>query len=106
MDSSVNEEVIKHIEERFGELTVQRGRKFVFLGMNIEITEGGSVKIETKEYIQECIDAFGGIIRREVNSPHSAGLFKINDESPLLPEIEAESFHSITAKLLWIMKRA
>ena len=106
MDRSVNEAVIAKIEERFGELTVQRGRKFVFLGMNIEITADHSIKIDTKEYIQECIDAFDGCTNREVNSPHSARLFKVNGDSPQLSNARADAFHSITAKLLWIMKRA
>ena len=55
----MNEETVAEVLKNFGELIIQRGNKFTFLGMDIELTNGGKVKIGTKEYIQEVIKMFG-----------------------------------------------
>ena len=56
-DPKVIDMIIKKIEDRFGKMTVQRGNKHTFIGMDIEIIKiGGKAKIMMKEYIEECIE--------------------------------------------------
>ena len=43
-DSTVVDEVIAKIEERFGKMTVKRGKEHVFVGMDINFIEKGKVK--------------------------------------------------------------
>ena len=51
-------EIIKEIEETFGEMTVKRGKEHVFVGMNVRFNEDGSINISMKEYLTECIKTF------------------------------------------------
>ena len=55
----VVDEIIKAIENRHGQMTLCRGKKHVFVGMDIEFLENLTVQILMKEYIQEAIDDFG-----------------------------------------------
>ena len=50
------------ISKRFGEMSIKRGNKFTFPGMDIKITYYGRVKIGMKEYIQGSIYMFGGYV--------------------------------------------
>ena len=48
-DPMVVSNVIKLVKEHFGELTVTRGNKHRFLGMNITVNKNKSIEIEMKE---------------------------------------------------------
>ena len=48
-------QVIKDIEAKFGEMSITRGNKHVFLGMNITFNTNSIVKIMMKEYHEEAI---------------------------------------------------
>jgi hypothetical protein len=50
--------VIKLIEAKFGKMMVSRGRKHVFLGMEIEFLQDGKLSIGMKEYVQDAIAEF------------------------------------------------
>ena len=52
----VIDEVIAQIEEKFGKMTVTRGDRHVFLGMNFHFPGDGKLNINMKEYIQEASD--------------------------------------------------
>ena len=76
--------IIKVIEENFGEMirVVTRGKKDVFLGMNINFHhQDGTATIKMKEYIKESISDFGqeitlsnaGLLRAIVRKPMSVG---------------------------------
>ena len=43
-DSKVVDMVIKEIEEKIGKMVVNRGKKYNFVGMDIELRDGGTVK--------------------------------------------------------------
>ena len=51
--------VIEQLEGKFGTTTKKRGNKHTFVGMDIEITEDGKVKISMKDYLEESFQAFG-----------------------------------------------
>ena len=52
LEDKVNKEIVENISNHFGKPNVQRGKKFIFLSMGIELTDGGKVEIVTNEYIQ------------------------------------------------------
>ena len=56
VEEKVNKEIITEMSKNFVEMIVQIGNKFTLLGMEIELTDVGKVRISTKEYIQEAID--------------------------------------------------
>jgi hypothetical protein len=59
VDNKVVSYVINKIEERFGEMTVTRGKEHLFLGMNIDFHKDGTATIKMKDYIKEAIADFG-----------------------------------------------
>jgi hypothetical protein len=48
VDDNAVSHVIERIEDRFGEMTVTRGKGHVFLGMNINFNEDGTASIKMK----------------------------------------------------------
>ena len=60
VDSIVVTKIIKAIEEKFGDMTVIRGKNnHVFLGIDIDFHADGTATIKMKEYIKEAISDFG-----------------------------------------------
>jgi hypothetical protein len=97
--------VINKIEERFGEMTVTRGKEQLFLGMNIDFHEDGTATIKMKDYIKEAIADFGESITRTATTPAKKTFFEIDESSGALTEADRETFHSVVAKLLYVSKR-
>ena len=105
VDKNVVSDVIKSVEDFYGPLVTTRGRKHTFLGMSIEFCKNGSVKIGMREHIKEAIDVFGEDVSTKVSSPANLGLNIVDETSPELNMEQQDLFHSIVAKLLWVMKR-
>ena len=59
-----------------------------------------------KDQIREAIDMFGEPVTDIVSSPTAKHLFQVNEECELLSRSKSELFHSVTAKLLYLEKRA
>ena len=109
-DPKIVTQVIDLMKEHFGDLTVTRGNKHRFLGMNITINKGKSIEIEMKEQLLNVIEMFtladGQDVDGIVTSPAQRHLKEVNpDYKPLSPD-KADILHSIVAALLWIMKRS
>ena len=59
-----------------------------------------------KEQIQDAIDSFGEEITDSVTSPNPKHLFHVNEDCASLSDDLSDIFHSVTAKLLYLEKRA
>lgn len=105
-DPKVVDSVIKMIESEFGEMTVTRGNKHNYVGMNFELMKDGTVDIDMNDYVEECIKAFGEDELKTTPTPASINLFKVNEEHERLDKVKDEAFHHIVAKLLYVSKRA
>lgn len=105
-DPKVVTEIIKEIESYWDGLTVYRGNKLTFLGMDIEFNDDRSVTISTPEYIDEAIEHFGEDVSIKVISPATKNLFEVDEASTPLDRKKQDIFHSVVARLLWIMKRS
>ena len=55
----VKTKVIKIIAKHFGEITLSRGKKHKFLGMEIEFLVDGKLSLSMKDCIEESIYLFG-----------------------------------------------
>jgi hypothetical protein len=106
VEDGVVTQVIEAIEARFGKMTVTRGKRHVFLGMDITFHDDGTVSVNMKDYIMEAIAAFGEDITRTAATPAKKDCFEINDKSEALTNERSEVFHSIVAKLLYVSKRS
>ena len=108
--SHVNEkvvtEIIEKIEEQFGKMTVTRGKKHTFLGMDITYTDEGTAKITMRQYLEEAILESGLTIKRKANTPARKDLFDVNDAARRISGDRAERFHSVVCKLLYVAIRA
>ena len=107
-DPNVVSWVIEQIEKTFGKMTVKRGPSHTFIGRDFELTNNKRVKITVKEYIKECIAAFGEPIEGEAKTLAKHNLFQrsTNEMEEKLNEEKADLFHHIVAKLLYISKHA
>ncbi len=106
--SHVNPTVVEGIVEKIEDkkMTIMRGNKHVFLGMNIELNGDGTVTLDMSEYVSEAIEDFQEEIQHEATTPAKKSLFEIDESSPKLNTAKHDNFHSIVAKLLYISKRA
>jgi hypothetical protein len=102
------DQVINEIEKIYPDLSKQRGRVINYVGMTFDYRENGQVKITMKIFIGDLLDDNCADIVGVVETPATNDLFTVRDISlsPLLPRGESERFHSITASLLYLTKRA
>lgn len=105
-DPKVVTDVLEIIKSHFGDLTISRGKKHTFLGMNITLRKDKKIQIEMKDQLKETIAAFKEDITTSCVTPAALHLFDVNDKSPKLDEARSENFHHVVAKLLYLTKRA
>ena len=106
VESSVVTEVLSQLESKYGEMSITRGKKHTYVGINFEFKANGTVDVEMEDYMKECIEEFPEEITKASTSPATQFLFDVNDDcDPLSPD-NMEIFHKIVAKLLFACKRA
>ena len=106
VDPKVVSMIIDKLEERFGMMTVTRGKEHVFLGMNIRYTKERTAVISMKSYLEEAIEECGMAIKRKAATPATRKLFEVDPQSKTLKKEASERFHRIVAKLLYVSIRA
>ena len=102
---SVVTAIITKIEEKFGKMTVTRGKQHVFLGMNICFKENGTLSIGMKGYIEEAVAEFGEDVSRPATTPAGRGIFEVDDKALPLEKTKADVYHKVVAKLLYVSHR-
>jgi len=90
------------MEAKFGKMMVVRGKKHVFLGMDIVFNGDGTATILMKDYLTESIVDSGMDASKTAAMPTRKNLFDIDEESPS----KSNLFHSIMMKILYVVKRA
>ena len=103
VDPSIVMQVIGKIEEHFGAMTVTRGSTHQFLGMTVEYCDGFAM-ITMREHIESAITESEVKVGGRAVTPAKRDLFEIRDNSPILPEKQADRFHRTVAKLLYVSK--
>lgn len=74
--------------------------------MNIKYVENGTAEITMRQYLEEAIAESGLNIKRTAASPARRDLFELAENSATLLKAEAETFHSVVTKLLYVAIRA
>ena len=87
-------------------LNVVRGPKHDYLGMNLDFSTPGTVKIDMTPYINKIVAAFPEKITGVQSTPAADHLFQIRpaSEARLLPEEQARAYHHTTAQLLFLSR--
>ena len=87
-------------------MTVDRGKKHKFVGMDFELIDDETLKILMVQYLEECIDSFGEDIKNTIGSPCGHDLFSVDVDSDKLDADRFEIFRHIVYNLLFVAKRA
>jgi hypothetical protein len=111
VDASVNDDFARWLEQQYGDprvntVKVTRGKLHDYLGMTLDYTAPGQVKIDMTKYIKAMIDEFPEELPGKVNCPWNENLFKHDENSVTLSKDMRESFHTFVAKGLFLCKRA
>ena len=105
-DPKVVTKILDEMESKFGKLTTTRGKEHTFLGMKLKIKKNKTFEVDMVDQVKETIQSFGEEVEGEVKSPAAKYLLNIPEEDEELDDERKERFHSVVAKLLYIMKRA
>ena len=95
-------------DEGSGAMKLKRGKIHEYLGMQLNFSVAGQVKITMCDYIQEMLEDFHKYEPSKTVSrtPASDHLLKVQDDQPKLNEQKAQTFHTFTAKALFATNRA
>ena len=110
IENDVVTDVISQLDDEFGKeapITVTRGKVHDYLGMTIDYSKKGKVKITMMDYIQDLLKELPTEMKGEAATAAANHLFEVNGEDPVkLDEEIAVMFHHNVAKLLFLCKRA
>ena len=110
MDPKVNDEFYLWMDKMYGKykkVTAVRGKIHTYLGMTIDFSTKGKVKIRMDDYVKRMLDEFPTKFKEEdkQETPAAGNLFEPGKGAPLEPK-RHEIFHSFVAKALFLSKRA
>ena len=112
VDPAVNDEFAEWLQGKYGKhkkLEPQRGKQHEYLGMILDYTEKGKVKIDMRRYVADMIEDFPVKLRESDKSayPASEDLFgQHQEDDTMLSKTMAEGYHSTVAKGLFLSKRS
>ena len=91
-----------------GKMKINRGKIHEYLGMALDFSISGEVKITMTPYILEVIEDFSKYDpgSKTAHTPAADHLFKVRDDARPISETLAQTFHTFVAKSLFATKRA
>jgi hypothetical protein len=105
-------DVINQIDSEFGEgsslgypLTVNREKTHDYLGMLLDFSEDGKVKINMQRYVKDILSDMPEFFIGTATTPATNNLFVIRKDATKLDKPHLEFFHTLTAKLLFLTQR-
>ena len=96
-------------EDGSGKMSVSRGKVHKYLGMTLDYSTAGQVKISMFDYIDEILSAFDKAEPKGGGTKSTAApenLFRIDESAEKLSHNKAVEFHNLVAKTLYATKRA
>jgi Reverse transcriptase (RNA-dependent DNA polymerase) len=109
VDDNVVTNIIEKLSTEFGKeapLTVNRGAVHDYLGMSIDYSEVGKVKISMQQYIEAILNEMPDDMAGVSPSPAANHLFNVDPNCTKLSTDKQEFFHHVVAQLLFLCKRA
>jgi Reverse transcriptase (RNA-dependent DNA polymerase) len=105
---SVSEGMIKDLTDgltkRYGEITLKHGPVSNYLGMVLDFTHAGEVRVTMCGYVDEILKSSG--VPGTARTPGTDGLFDVRDTALPVPEEVRAWFHKHVAMILYPAKRA
>jgi len=110
VDKTVNDKFAKWLSKKYGhhgKVKIHRGLIHEYLGMILDYSTKGKVKVNMTKYIKEMIEEFPIEFKKSDKSPtpSSDTLFQ-KSVGNILAEDDADTFHRTVAKGLFASKRA
>jgi hypothetical protein len=110
IDPKVNNQFDKWLQENYGEhgeVAIHQGKIHDYLGMEIDFSEKGKVKIGMTEYVESMLEVFPEKMKSTDTAVTLAsnGLFN-EGQGKKLNEERADAYHTMVAKALLLCKRA
>ena len=110
VETEVLEDILSKLQQKWGKeapLTVTRGKVHVYLGMTIDYSVDGQVTFKMSDFVDEIVKETPEDLTKGVSTTPAANhLFTTRDNAQPLSKDDAEMFHHLTAKLLYLGKRA
>ncbi|MCP4273445.1 MAG: hypothetical protein GY781_16070, partial [Gammaproteobacteria bacterium] len=109
VDTTVVDHIIEQLEDRFGKetsITKNRGKVHDYLGMTLDYSLDGAVMIKMFDYIENLLASLPKDFNGLVSTPAAEHLFQVNEDPELLSAEDANKFHELVAKALFMCKRA
>jgi len=104
-NSNVVTKIIDDLKVEFGDLQITRGKKHTFLGINFEIMDNSTIELKMIDQLDDTINCFGEVTKSNAAPPSKPYLFSAREDAEVLSPEKADVFHSVVAKLSYIMKR-
>jgi len=92
-----------------GQMMVSHGKSHKYIGMTLDYTTSGQVKVMMFDYIKEILAAFDAVDPKATSTKASAApdeLFKVNEKCEKLGPKLATAFHTLVAQTLYTTKCA
>ena len=86
-------------------LTMRRGKMHDYLGMTLDYSVDGKVKIDMRDYIATILEDLPTEFQGSAVTPAATHLFEVNEKCEKLPKKSADFFHHVVAQLLFLCKR-
>ena len=102
LDNEYGQEIV---EGKRASVMVKRGKGHEYLGMTLDYTEPGAIKVDMTQYIEKMLDEVGDRMDGIAKTPAANNLFEVRPDSPFLDKEKADFFHSTVAKSLFLCKR-
>ena len=98
MDPKVNDEFHKWLQAEYAQVkdvTVTRGKRHVYLGMTLDYSTEGEVKVDMVDYVKEMVSEFPEELKKIRSAyPANGHLFDTNKGSKL-DDLRADIFHAV-----------
>jgi len=91
--------------EKESPLAITRGKVLEYLGMTLDYSIKGKVKISMYDYIDKLLTELPSDMNGAVKTPVASHLFNMNKDAKKLQKDKAQLFHHIVAKLLYLSHR-
>ena len=109
VDKDLMEDIINKLNKKFGQespLVTTQGKLLEYLGMCIDYTTKGKVKISIFEYIEKILAELPSDMNCVSATPAALHLFNIDDRVKKLNEERTQLFHQLVAMLLYLSRRS
>jgi Reverse transcriptase (RNA-dependent DNA polymerase) len=109
VDGGECEKIVDLLNERYNTetpLTVTRGDLHDYLGMTLDYSTEGKVGTRMEYYVDNMLSDLPEYFDGSATTPAAEHLLKVDKDAQALDQGDSEIYHSTTAKILFLCKRA